>query len=115
MNYIGISTCKECMNSRYDGNGEFFCKVIGKMVIVTDVPSEHHFECKKIYGRIPFVTELKRVGQYTKSGRLLKIHQSATDAANDLGIKPGGIYQCISGRQKSYHGFKWAYMKEDQI
>lgn len=36
---------------------------------------------------------------------------SVKDAAKFYGIRPAGIYKCISGHAKSFHGLKWSFTK----
>lgn len=53
---------------------------------------------------------LKKVGKYTKSGKLIKIYNSATDAWRDGNINSSAIQSCCRGRIKTSGGYIWKYL-----
>ena len=53
---------------------------------------------------------LKKVGKYTKQGKLIKIYNSATEAWKDGNIGPSLIQSCCRGRVKTSGGFVWKYL-----
>ena len=54
----------------------------------------------------------KKVAAYNKDGSLFKVFLSPTDAANELGIHRGLIYDTLGGIQKSCHKMTWKYVKD---
>ena len=108
-----IKTCKECMHAKYEGDGRFFCEAIKKPVVIYDVPSEHHKGCIVVYGTIPPMNVRRRVAQYTRDGRLVKIHSSVTEAAKALRTSPSPISGCLNGRQRTHKGFTFTYIEEE--
>lgn len=55
----------------------------------------------------------RSVSQFTKDGRLIKVHASATDAAHELGKdNSGNIASVCSGKIPSAYGFIWKYTDE---
>ena len=51
----------------------------------------------------------KRTFQRNLDGTLIKVWDSASEAASSLGIDVRGISNCCNGRQKTAYGFKWNY------
>ena len=51
----------------------------------------------------------EKVVQYTKKRKLIKIWDSMTDAANNLGINVSNISACCNGRRRKAGGFIWDY------
>lgn len=51
----------------------------------------------------------KKVGQYSKNGKLIKVWSSMMEAERN-GFHRGNICSCCKGRLKSHHGFKWKYI-----
>lgn len=52
----------------------------------------------------------KKVAQYNlEDGTLIRIHDSAKDASNDLYIDSGSITKCCQHKRKSAGGYKWEY------
>jgi len=49
----------------------------------------------------------KKVTQCDKDGNELAVFNSIIDAANETGVSPNNITQCISGRSASAGGFIW--------
>jgi hypothetical protein len=52
----------------------------------------------------------KKVAAYFKDGSLFKVFNSPTDAALELNVKRGIIYDTLSGRQKTSRGYIWKYV-----
>ena len=52
----------------------------------------------------------KVVGQFTKSGELVRTFSSASDAARAMNISKYSISDCCRGRQKSSVGYVWKYL-----
>ena len=44
-----------------------------------------------------------------EDGTLIRIHNSAKDASNDLHIDSGSITKCCQHKRKSAGGYKWEY------
>lgn len=66
----------------------------------------HHTEdAKKRMG----LNKKIKVAQYSKTGELIKIWDSMTDAGRELNINITAIWQCCNGRYKSSGGFIWKY------
>lgn len=55
----------------------------------------------------------KRVGKYDKNGDLLKIFNSAAEAANEESVHRDHISRVCRGERKSLHGYVWKYIDED--
>ena len=51
----------------------------------------------------------EKVVQYTEKRKLIKIWNSMTDAANNLGINVSNISACCNGRRRKAGGFIWDY------
>lgn len=51
----------------------------------------------------------KKIAQYTLSGELLKIWESARKVQTALNIHESNINKCCNGHIKSYKGFVWKY------
>lgn len=47
------------------------------------------------------------IDQYTLDGQYIKTWHSISQAANELNINPGGIWQTMKGKQKYAGGFVW--------
>lgn len=52
----------------------------------------------------------KKVAAYYKDGILYKVFDSPTQAAEELNVSRGIIYDTLGGRQKSCRGFIWKYL-----
>lgn len=52
----------------------------------------------------------KKVNQYSLDGKLLNTYNSMSEAAASLGLSPGGLTAACKGTQKTFAGFKWAYI-----
>ena len=55
----------------------------------------------------------KEVICYDLKGEFVVSYQSVKAAAEKLGIKGQGIYDCCTGRAKSSRGFQWRYAEDD--
>jgi hypothetical protein len=53
----------------------------------------------------------KQIVQLSHNLEFIKIHNSAKDAANEIGIAPQGITRAARGERKSAGGYKWIYKK----
>ena len=53
--------------------------------------------------------QMKPVLQYDRHGFLIARHESVSEAARCLGIRPSHICCCLKGRRNSCGGFKWLY------
>lgn len=53
----------------------------------------------------------KRIGQYSKDGKLIKIWNSTVEAANN-GFNKTAITNCLRGRAKTSGGYIWRYAEE---
>ena len=53
----------------------------------------------------------KAVNQYTKEGMFLKIFDSVSDAAKELGCCVAAISNCCLGRTKTSQGFRWSFVE----
>ena len=97
---------------------EEFCKRCGKIF----VPAAQHIyrDYKGIYcswtcynhrndGKSPIKT--KKVGQYTPEGDLIRIYESAKEAAEIIGGELKGIRMACTQRL-TYFGHKWRYEEE---
>ena len=51
----------------------------------------------------------KKISQYSKSGELIKIWDSLSDAARFYKCRPASITNCCKGRIKSLRGYHWQY------
>lgn len=52
---------------------------------------------------------MKKVKQYDMDGNLIRIWESQTEAAKQLGLHQGNIYKVCSGKRNQTGGFKWQY------
>lgn len=52
----------------------------------------------------------QRIGQYTKSGVLIKEWDSFADITRDIGLKHPNIVSCCKGRLQSAYGYVWKYL-----
>lgn len=68
---------------------------------------KHHSEETKEKLR---VAHEKKIAQYTKDDELIKIWESATQAANALGLTSSAINSCLRNRAKTAGGFVWKYV-----
>lgn len=64
-------------------------------------------EYAKLIPRGAASVQAKKVGQYDKSGSLIKIWSCISDVRDELGIKPSSISNCLSGLSNTAGGFKW--------
>jgi hypothetical protein len=57
----------------------------------------------------------KKIGQYSKNNKLIKMWESATDVKNELGYDDSSIRKCCNNRKNynSAHGFKWVYANNE--
>jgi len=58
--------------------------------------------------RIPWVRE-KEIRQYSLDNVLVRKWNSGHLASRELNISRSGITNCLKGRTKTSHGFKWQY------
>lgn len=54
----------------------------------------------------------KKVIQYTKDGKFIKIWDYIKQASDELGVNPNNISSCCRGKRKSAGGFMWRYAEE---
>lgn len=56
----------------------------------------------------------KAVAQYSKSGKLIKVYKSQTQASKEIGIDKGhcNISKCCSGVAKLAYGYIWKYVED---
>lgn len=58
----------------------------------------------------------KKIVQYDKTMKLIKVWDSANEASRELNIKTSGIFNCIKGRQRTAGGFIWKnYDGDDKV
>ena len=88
-----------CSGQRKSCNG-FIWKYIDKDI--QDIISPYQNACEK------------RVCQYDKSGNIINVYKSATDAENKTGIKRKNIYRVCRGERMSTGGYIWRYANELQ-
>ena len=55
----------------------------------------------------------KAVLQITSDGRICKVWESATEAAQTLGVAPSGISQCCTRKNATYRGYIWRFQETD--
>jgi len=55
-------------------------------------------------------THQKPIAQYSKDGRLIKIFESASEAARKTKAGHSEIAKCARGKQKTSGGFQWRYV-----
>lgn len=55
----------------------------------------------------------KAVLQITSDGRICKARESATEAAQTLGVAPSGISQCCTRKNATYRGYIWRFQETD--
>lgn len=55
----------------------------------------------------------KQVIQYDLNGNLIKIWNSAKEAAQELGIHTSKICLCCQGKRNKTGGYKWTYVEEE--
>lgn len=55
----------------------------------------------------------KPVAQYTKDGELIKVWSSTREAGRQLGINQSNISVVARGKRKTYSGFVWKYVEND--
>jgi len=53
--------------------------------------------------------KVKTVYQYTLDGELVKVWNSANEAARELGFNQAHISDCCLGKRKTHKGFIWSY------
>lgn len=51
----------------------------------------------------------KPIYQYDLTGKIIKRWDSISDACRYLGVSHSSITQCLTGKTKTAHGFKWEY------
>lgn len=57
----------------------------------------------------------KKVNQYDLHGNLLKVWNSASEAALNLGLNNASISKCCKGNILTYYGYIWQYEVDDEI
>lgn len=57
----------------------------------------------------------KTVAQYSKDGNLIKVWQSTAEAGCQLGVSRGSIGNVARGECKTYKGFVWKYVEEEEL
>ena len=57
----------------------------------------------KIYGEV-------QLGQYSKTGQLLKIWDSLKEASDAIGVSVQLISHCCNGRCKTAGGYCWSFI-----
>lgn len=55
-----------------------------------------------------------KVAQYTKDGKLVKIHNTQTEASKSVNGYQPNINRCIWGYIKSAYGYIWKEVKENE-
>lgn len=56
----------------------------------------------------------KPVVQYSKAGELIEVYPSVREAARKLGLNQSCISAAARGKQKTYKGFTWKYVEDDE-
>ncbi len=59
--------------------------------------------------------KLPEIYQCEENGNIIKLWNSAPDAAEALHIQSSGITRCLRGERNLYKGFIWKYVDEDEI
>lgn len=69
------------------------------------------FEKKDKLPKFEKKLKYKKIEQYSKDGKFIKMYDSIKDAANEIKIHPAGISKCASGvnGQPTAGGFIWKY------
>jgi RNA polymerase sporulation-specific sigma factor len=67
--------------------------------------------------RIKGTKKLRKVAQYTKDGTFIREFDSITDAALFMGKIncKSRISDCCNGKEKTYKGFRWEYVKKLEV
>ena len=47
------------------------------------------------------------ISQYSKDGILIRVWESSRHPEREIGLRQGDIMNCLSGKQKTAHGFIW--------
>lgn len=55
----------------------------------------------------------KAVLQIASDGRICKVWESATEAAQTLGVAPSGISQCCTRKIATHRGYIWRFQETD--
>lgn len=53
----------------------------------------------------------KKLAQYSRDGKLIKIWDAAMDVQREMGFRQGNITSCANGTLKSAYGFIWRHIK----
>ena len=56
------------------------------------------------------IVPLKKVAQYDKENKLIKVYNSASEAGTITHISPSNIQSCCRGKIKSSGGYIWKYL-----
>ena len=95
--YPYVKTCKVC-------GKEFEPKPSKrKRAVVCSDECKYTLDCENAKAR-----KIK-IAQYTISGQLVKIWDSARDVENELKIFGSNICKCCNGNIRSYKGYVWKY------
>ena len=54
----------------------------------------------------------KKILQLTKNGDIVAEYESATKAADTIGVQPGNIIHCCRKQRKTAYGYVWRYTEE---
>lgn len=57
---------------------------------------------------VPYHNKIRKIGQYTKNGELVKIWLGVTEIIK-AGAGNGNVTNCCRGKKESYRGFIWKY------
>ena len=56
------------------------------------------------------IKNVKQIEQYDLDDNFIKIFDSTSVAAKELGVSKDMIYKCLCGKCKTAHGFIWKYV-----
>lgn len=100
-------------------------EINGKYLTLTEISKKYKISFHKLENRIinnkidvytaidfgnKFTKCFKKVGQFSKEGKLIKVFDRQKDACIELGIKKQNLSLCIKDFNKTAGGFKWQYL-----
>ena len=113
---VGLS--KQALSYLMQGKGKTAGGYLWRYYKVPQLNMEEIFPKKKEGDSRPCLSRGRHgrpVAQYTKDGKLVKVHPSIVSAGKETWLEPSCICNCLRGRIKTAGGFVWEYCLDAEL
>lgn len=113
MEFLKVKRCIDCEHSYRTAYGQYTCEVMDKIVIINDVPSEHHLCCKSGFdANRSTCHNARRVAQLDKDGNVIREYPSVLSAIRSTRVNNVYAYRMLNGVMHSANGIILRYAED---